>query len=119
MSADGDTSDGKVKGGAGTPLLTPDRRYLVVRGRLWRATNPGLTAPVRARWVAALMDARRAVHAAMRSGDGEALRSARRAVDAAKRGLGERGPGWWLDGSKDYNRYLVKNTPYAQWFDSL
>lgn len=32
MSADGDTSDGKVKGGAGTPLLTPDRRYLVVRG---------------------------------------------------------------------------------------
>lgn len=103
---------------SGTPL-TPDRRYIVVRGRLWRATNPNLTAIERARWVAALMDARRAVQAAMRSGEAAALRNARRAVDAAKRGLGECGPVWWTDGGKDYNRYLVKNTPYASWFDGL
>jgi len=61
---------------SGTPL-TPDKHYIVVRGRLWRA------------------------------------------VDAAKRGLGERGPAWWTDGGKDYNRCLVKNTPYASWFDAL
>lgn len=103
---------------SGTPL-TPDKRYIVVRGRLWRATNPNLTATERARWVAALMDARRAVQVAMRSGEATALRNARRAVDAAKRGLGERGPAWWTDGGKDYNRYLVKNTPYASWFDAL
>lgn len=102
----------------GAPL-TPDKRYIVVRGRLWRATNPSLTATERARWVAALMDARRAVQAALRNGEAMALRSARRAVDAAKRGLGERGPVWWTDGGKDYNRCLVKNTPYASWFGSL
>ncbi len=102
----------------GAPL-TPDKRYIVVRGRLWRATNPNLTATERARWVAALMDARRAVQAALRNGEAMALRSARRAVDVAKRGLGERGPVWWTDGGKDYNRCLVKNTPYASWFGSL
>lgn len=102
-----------------SPPLTPDRRYIVVRGRLWRATNPHLSPEERATWVARLMDARRAVQAAMRGGDAEALRAARRAVDAAKHGLGERGPCWWTDGSKDYNRYLVKNTPYAAWFDAL
>ncbi|WP_313144692.1 hypothetical protein [Stenotrophomonas sp.] len=102
----------------GAPL-TPDKRYIVVRGRLWRASNPNLTATERARWVAALMDARRAVQTAMRSGEATALRSARRAVEAAKRGLGERGPVWWTDGGKDYNRCLVKYTPYASWFGSL
>jgi len=102
-----------------SPPLTPDRRYIVVRGRLWRATNPHLSAQERATWVARLMDARRAVQAAMRGGDAQALRTAWCAVDAAKHGLGERGPQWWTDGSKDYNRYLIKNTPYAGWFDSL
>ena len=33
-------------------------------------------------------------------------------VYKAKRALGERGPIWWK--GKDYNRYLAKNTPYAQ-----
>lgn len=103
----------------GGPPLTPDKRYLVVRGRLWRATNPNLPAAERAAWVAALMDGRRAVKAAMRGGDAAALHAARRAVDAAKTGLGERGPVWWSDGSKDYNRHLVRNTPYAAWFESI
>ena len=30
------------------PLHTPDGRYIVVRGRLWRAANPSLSADVRA-----------------------------------------------------------------------
>ncbi|AWH21536.1 hypothetical protein [Stenotrophomonas sp. ZAC14D2_NAIMI4_6] len=106
-------SDGK---GTKVPMETPDGRYIVVRGRLWRASNPHLPAAARAQWVARLMSGRRAVQAAMRAGDREALQTARRAVDVAKRGLGERDPVWWTDGEKDYNRYLVRNSPYAEWF---
>ena len=40
-------------------LITPDGRYLVVRGRLWRASDPNLPASDRERLVALLMDARR------------------------------------------------------------
>lgn len=98
--------------------LTPDGRYLVVRGRLWRAANPGLAPAVRAAWVHRLMVARRAVGEARRSQDGEALARAGRAVDEAKVALGERGPVWWSDGAPDLNRHLVKNTPYATWFAS-
>ena len=43
----------------------------------------------------------------------------RAGVDKAKRALGERGDPWWSDGAPDWNRHLVKNTPYAGWFDSL
>lgn len=99
-----------------TPLRTPDGRYLIVRGRLWRTTNPALPETERERLVAALMDARRAVAHARRDADADALAAARRAVDAAKRGLGERGPVWWTDGAKDYNRHLAKNSPYADWY---
>lgn len=97
--------------------LTPDGRYLVVRGRLWRATNPGLAREVRKAWVSRLMAARRAVREARRSEDDEALSRARQAVDEAKVALGERGPVWWVDGSPDLNRHLVKNSPYAAWFE--
>jgi len=100
-------------------LTTPDGRYLIVRGWLWRAANPGLGEQERQLLVNALMDARRAVKAAKASGDGEALAAARQAVDSAKRGLGERGPVWWTDGEPDWNRHLVKNTPYAEWFSQL
>lgn len=65
------------------------------------------------------MQARRAVKAAQRDGDASALIQARQAVQAAKVALGERGPVWWTDGASDYNRYLVKNTPYAAWFSQL
>jgi hypothetical protein len=41
---------------------------------------------------------------------------ARKAVNAAKVALGERGPVWWTDGARDFNRYLAKNTPYAGWY---
>jgi hypothetical protein len=37
----------------------------------------------------------------------------------AKVALGERGPVWWTDGSPDFNRRLVINSPYAEWFSSL
>ena len=97
--------------------MTPDGRYLVVRGRLWRRSNPALDPAVRAEHVAALMAARRAVAAAKRNGHG--MMEARARVDAAKRALGERGPVWWDDGAPDENRRMAKNTRYAAWFTAL
>ncbi|CRM72748.1 hypothetical protein [Pseudomonas sp. 31 R 17] len=96
---------------------TPDGRYFVLKGRLWRRTNPALDEPTRQRWVDALMDARRAVKAAKTCGDTQQLKQAREQVQRAKVALGERGPVWWTDGSPDFNRYNVVNTPYADWFD--
>jgi hypothetical protein len=93
--------------------LTPDGRYLVVRGRLWRTTDPSLNPIRRQQLVDNLMHARRAVRQALRADDPLALHEARAQVQAAKEGLGERGSVWWNDGAPDYNRYLIKNTPYA------
>jgi hypothetical protein len=98
--------------------VTPDGRYFVVDERLWRCSDPSLTESRKAELVRALMSARRAVRAAKQSGDGGELRSAREEVDRAKRALGERGPVWWSDGAPDYNRRLVRNTPYGHWFDA-
>ena len=80
---------------------------------MWRASNPALPEAERQRLVDRLMDARRAVAAAKRAKDAAAESAARAQVDAAKIALGERGPVWWDDGAPDYNRHLVKNTPYA------
>ncbi len=98
------------------PLVTPDGRYLVVRGRLWRRADPALAPERRQALVDELMRARRAVRTALGGSDADALRTARARVDAAKRALGERGPVWWADGSPDLNRRLARNTPYATWF---
>lgn len=95
---------------------TPDGRYFVVRGRLWRKSNPALSADDHNALVKELMSARRAVRDA--TNDAE-RKNARAEVDSAKRALGERGPVWWTDGSPDYNRHLAKNTPYADWFAAL
>lgn len=97
-------------------LRTPDGRYVVVRGRLWRASNPALAEAERVRWVNALMEARRAIGSARRRGDAMAERQARQRVHRAKVALGERGPVWWDDGAPDENRRLADNTRYAAWF---
>ena len=99
--------------------VTPDGRYFVVRGRLWRMSNPNLDPEVRQALVQQLMEARRHGGVCGRRGDLEGQRQARGRVDDAKRGLGERGPVWWLDGSPDENRRMVRNTAYAAWFESL
>ena len=95
--------------------VTPDGRYFVVRGRLWRRSNPSLPDEQRAALVSEFMSARRAVGAALRAADKARLAEARAQVDRAKVALGERGPVWWQDGSPDLNRHLVVNTPYAGW----
>lgn len=96
---------------------TPDGRYFVVEGRLWRLSDPGLTAAERERLVGELMAARRDV--GRWKEDSERVAEARRRVDAAKRALGERGPVWWDDGAPDLNRRRVAGTPYAAWFARL
>ena len=100
------------------PPVTPDGRYFVVRGRLWRCSDPGLSEAERQRHVHELMAARRAVRDALPHGGAE-LANARSRVDAAKRALGERGPVWWTDGAPDLNRHMASNTPYAGWFAAL
>jgi hypothetical protein len=99
--------------------VTPDGRYFVVRGRLWRCTNPDLTDEDRERLVSELMKARSAKGRAMRAGDAVARNEARVAVDAAKYALGERGPVWWTDGAPDWNRKMVQSSPYDKWFRHL
>jgi hypothetical protein len=99
------------------PLRTPDGRYLIVRDRLWRASDPHLSADERARSVAELMAARRAVHAA--AGDPVTLAAARARVDSAKHALGERGPPWWDDGAPDETGRLVRRSSYAGWWAML
>ncbi|MDQ2734015.1 MAG: hypothetical protein M3Y55_03280, partial [Pseudomonadota bacterium] len=76
---------------ASTPLRTPDGRYIVVRGRLWRSTNPHLAAAERESLTAVLMAARRQLRAQSMP---QGRAAARAAVDAAKVGLGERGSVW-------------------------
>lgn len=95
---------------------TPDGRYFVVRGRLWRKANPDLPQDKRDALVRQLMDARRALRG--RRSESE-RRAAREQVEQAKRALGERGPVWWTDGAPDFNRRMARNTPYRDWFAAL
>ncbi|MGN8121096.1 hypothetical protein ACTJK9_04960 [Pseudomonas sp. 22082] len=99
--------------------VTPDGRYFVVKGQLWRCSNPSLDEDLRQRLVNGLMAARREVKNAKGSQDASQLKRAREKVQMAKVALGERGPVWWTDGSPDFNRRLVINSPYAEWFSSL
>ena len=98
------------------PLFTPDGRYLVVRGRLWRTSDPRLSETERSALVKELKAARGAVKRALVSGNAPNLKAARQAVHVAKTALGERGPVWWDDAAPDYTRTLAKNSPYAYWY---
>ncbi|WP_320778448.1 hypothetical protein [Streptomyces sp. CRN 30] len=74
---------------------TPDGRYIVVKGRRWRATDPQIPEDVAAELRRHLMAARRAVAASHRTEDKEAEELARSRVRTAKVALGERGTPWW------------------------
>ena len=84
------------------PLVTPDGRYIVVRGRLWRATNPSLPEPERQRLTQALMDARRAVKTAREAADRDAEDAAQQVFTRAWRSRDTYDParplGGWLTG---------------------
>jgi len=98
---------------------TPDGRYFVVRGRLWRLANPSLSATDQQALVKDLMAARGAVRTARLAKDESGEGQAHAAVDKAKQALGERGAVWWTDGAPDFNRHMARNTPYAAWFAAL
>ncbi len=83
-----------------TNPITPDGRYFLVRGILWRCSNPSLPEARRQALTDDLMRARRLVGEAKRHQDKTLERAARSAVDEAKVALGERGPVWWTDGAR-------------------
>jgi hypothetical protein len=99
--------------------VTPDGRYFVVRGRLWRMADPNLTAAKASALIGELMKARSAVRSAKLAGSPIEEAAAHRAFDLVKRELGERGAVWWTDGAPDLNRQAVKNTSYAKWYSGL
>lgn len=103
----------------GSCPTTPDGRYLVVDGVLWRRADPSLGPLRRQVLVRELMRARRDVGRALREGNAQAEHEARGRVHIAKVALGERGRPWWTDGAPDLNRHKVAHTPYAEWFRAL
>lgn len=85
-----------------SPERTDDGRHIVVNGRKWRATDPGVPGKLRQELVNALMAARRGVRSSGGSRtrdagtkDSNATAVARRRVHDAKVALGERGAPWW------------------------
>lgn len=98
---------------------TPDGRYFVVEGRLWRCSNPALGPEVKDKLTRRLMRARRAVLEGLRTNDQALVREARRRIGQLKVALGERGAPWWNDGAPDYNKKLVGKTPYADWYSRI
>jgi len=98
--------------------ITPDGRYFIVRGRLWRLSNPALPETERARLMKVLAQARSALRRKIATTPAH-REAARKQVHAAKVDLGERGAVWWTDGSPDFNRHMVANTPYRSWHEQL
>lgn len=91
---------------AGPPERTPDGRHVVIDGRRWRASDPGIPAELKAQLVRELMSARRAVRTAGDDG-AEDLRLARSRVHDAKVALGERGEPWWTRGTPEGRRARI------------
>lgn len=95
---------------------TPDGRYFVSRGRLWRKTDPALPDSERRAAIKALMQARMAI----RNAEDEATRqSALADVEAAKVRLGEKGPVWWRDGARDEQGTPPRESSYRAWWERL
>ena len=82
--------------GTGEVERSEDGRWVVVDGRRWRASDPGIPERLRTELVAELMAARRAVRS-----EGDA---ARHRVQDAKVALGERGEPWWEEPSEEGRR---------------
>ncbi|NYG57366.1 hypothetical protein BJ980_000289 [Nocardioides daedukensis] len=81
---------------------TPDGHYLVIDGRRWRASDPGIPDALRQELVDELMAARRAVRT---QGD-----EARPRVNDAKVALGERGRAWWEQPTEDESAERIAAT---------
>ena len=95
---------------------TPDGRYFVSRGKLWRMTNPALSDGERRSAIKSMMQARLALRHASSGTEAE---MARRDLNAAKMLLGETGPVWWNDGAADLTGQHPGGTIYAAWWEGL
>lgn len=89
-------------GSMNEPERTEDGRYIVVDGRRWRASDPGIPPKLRQELVDELMAARRLVRSDPAS--------ARPRVHDAKNALGERGYEWWREPSADELRTRIEAT---------
>ncbi|MBO0595854.1 biopolymer transporter Tol [Nesterenkonia sp. E16_7] len=70
-------------------------RWLVIKGRRWRRTDPALPEELVAALKSHLGRGRSGVGAGKKADDQERVTASRRRVGLAKTGLGERGPYWW------------------------
>lgn len=91
-------------------MTAEDERYFVVGNRRWRRSDPAIPDSHRTELVSELMTARRAVGAAQRAGDADALAAARRRVQDAKVALGERGAPWWEEPSPSDRAARIRAT---------
>ncbi|MDX2920626.1 MULTISPECIES: hypothetical protein [Streptomyces] len=99
---------------SGGPDRTDDGRYVIIKGRRWRATDPAVPEDAAAALRSHLMAARRAVREAARAGDDAMLRRARERVQRAKVALGERGDPWWEQSGRERVRRWRDG---LAWFD--
>lgn len=78
-----------------------DERWLVIKGRRWRRTDPSLPDDVVEALKSHLGRGRSGVRVAKSNDDSAAVAAARNRSNLAKHGLGERGPYWWDDPETD------------------
>ena len=95
---------------------TPDGRYFVSKGKLWRKTDPRLEDGERRAAIKAMMQARRDNGRASTEAETQAARAR---IDAAKIRLGEKGPVWWDDGAPDESGLAPERSSYAGWWAGL
>ncbi|MCH8559147.1 biopolymer transporter Tol [Nesterenkonia sp. LB17] len=79
----------------GAQSAEESERWLVIKGRRWRRTDPALPEELVAALKSHLGRGRSGVGAGKKTGDDERVAASRRRVGLAKTGLGERGPYWW------------------------
>lgn len=95
---------------------TPDGRYFVSKGQLWRKTDPRLGDSERRAAIKAMMQARRDMGQAATTAEEQ---DARARIDAAKIRLGEKGPVWWDDDAPDEGGLAPDKSSYADWWAGL
>jgi hypothetical protein len=120
-----ESAPGSAKGAPESDMSAPesdksapesDERWLVIKGRRWRRTDPSLPEDVVAQLKSRLGKARSAVRIAKNADDADALAAARYRANLAKNGLGERGPYWWDEPEADR---LGRATDALREFDDL
>ena len=88
--------------------MTPDGRYLVIKGRRWRASDPAIPEGRRSELTHVLMAWRREVRRTQGTDEESAARAG---VHAAKVALGERGTPWWEQSDEERRARWITEVP--------